>query len=155
MLELFSRNPDVLKPVKDSQLTPIPFGEEVSSLSAILLDDDYYAFITTYKIVLNELSMVDAKVLIPLKAKAWLDLSDRAANGERIDSKTIKKHKNDIVRLFSILSPELRIVLPNSVGTDFDLFLKMFSLETINFKQLELGEMTMDEFISGLSLIFG
>jgi hypothetical protein len=28
-----------------SNLTPIPFGEEVSSLSAILLQEEYYAFL--------------------------------------------------------------------------------------------------------------
>lgn len=31
--------------------------------------------------------------------KAWLDLSERKAAGEDIDSKNIKKHKNDVFRL--------------------------------------------------------
>jgi len=43
MLELFSRVPDVIT-LKDrnAELTPIPIDEEVSSLSAILLNEDYY-----------------------------------------------------------------------------------------------------------------
>ena len=45
MVELFSRAPDSLRPIENGQLTPIPFDEAVSSLSAILLDDAYYAFI--------------------------------------------------------------------------------------------------------------
>lgn len=45
MLELFSRVPDALQITADSQLTPIPVGDEVSSLSAILLNDDYYRLI--------------------------------------------------------------------------------------------------------------
>lgn len=45
MLELFSRKHDVLVLGDDSHLTPIPIDDEVSSLSAILLHDDYYAFI--------------------------------------------------------------------------------------------------------------
>jgi hypothetical protein len=38
MLELFSRAPDTLVLGDDSHLTPIPIDEDVSSLSAILLD---------------------------------------------------------------------------------------------------------------------
>jgi hypothetical protein len=45
MLELFSRRPDVLQVAEGSHLTPIPLGEDISSLSAILLDNDYYDFI--------------------------------------------------------------------------------------------------------------
>lgn len=45
MVELFARAPDGLQPVAGTQLTPIPLDEAVSSLSAILLDEAYYAFI--------------------------------------------------------------------------------------------------------------
>ncbi|MBV8036369.1 hypothetical protein [Roseateles sp.] len=45
MVELFARAPDGLKPAEGSQLTPIPLDEAVSSLSAILLEETYYAFI--------------------------------------------------------------------------------------------------------------
>jgi hypothetical protein len=44
MLELFSRLPDALDHAEGSELTPVPVDDEVSSLSAILMDDDYYAF---------------------------------------------------------------------------------------------------------------
>ena len=45
MLELFCRAPDGIKLAEGSHLTPIPLEEAVASLSAILLDDEYYAFI--------------------------------------------------------------------------------------------------------------
>jgi hypothetical protein len=41
MLELFSRQPDVLQVAEGSHLTPLPVEEEASSLSAILLDNDF------------------------------------------------------------------------------------------------------------------
>ena len=41
MLELFSRQPDVLQVADGSHLTPLPVEEDASSLSAILLDNDY------------------------------------------------------------------------------------------------------------------
>ncbi|MCE1118240.1 MULTISPECIES: hypothetical protein [Pseudomonas] len=44
-LELFSRAPDGFELPEHATLTPIPTDESVSSLSAILLDEDYYAFL--------------------------------------------------------------------------------------------------------------
>ena len=44
MIELFSRKPDNLTLEDTAHLTPIPIDEELSSLSATLLDDDYYTF---------------------------------------------------------------------------------------------------------------
>ena len=46
---------------------------------------------------------MDAAYLIPFKAKAWMDLTDRKAAGEHVDSKNIKKHKNDVFRLTELI----------------------------------------------------
>lgn len=105
MLELFSRQPDVLQVAEGSHLTPLPIEEDVSSLSAILLDNDYYDFIRAGRQEIDGLPMVGAAQLIALKARAWLDLTEREKQGEKIDSKTIKKHKNDVFRLYQILDP--------------------------------------------------
>lgn len=45
MLELFSRKPDAIILAPASYLTPIPVEDEIASLSAILLDDSYYALL--------------------------------------------------------------------------------------------------------------
>ena len=42
MIELFSRRPDFKLHSEDAHLTPLPISEEVSSLSAIMLDNDDY-----------------------------------------------------------------------------------------------------------------
>ena len=42
---------------------------------------------------------MSANYLIPFKARAWMDLTDRKATGVHVDSKNIRKHKNDIFRL--------------------------------------------------------
>lgn len=55
MIELFTRKPDVITLPEDAILTPIPMDEEVSSLSAILLDDNYYKFLRQGRIRLTEL----------------------------------------------------------------------------------------------------
>ena len=43
------------------------------------------------------MSVLNAEHIIPFKAKAWLDLTERKANGEHVDSRDIKKHKNDVL----------------------------------------------------------
>ena len=73
-------------------MTPLPIDEDISSLSAILLDDDYYEFLKQGKVTVDGVTVLDAAYLIPFKAKAWMDLIDRKAAGEHVDSKNIKKH---------------------------------------------------------------
>ena len=58
MLELFSRLPDALHIEGDAHLTPIPVEEEVSSLSAILMNNDYYGFIQSGRLEHDGLSLV-------------------------------------------------------------------------------------------------
>jgi hypothetical protein len=50
-----------------------------------------------------------------LKARAWLDLTERKNNGVSIDEKDIKKHRNDVFRLLQILSPDNKITTPESI----------------------------------------
>lgn len=77
----------------------IHIDDEVSSLSAILLNEDYYSVLLSGKVAVQELSVLRPEYLLLFKAKAFLDLSARKANGEHVDSRDIKKHKNDILRI--------------------------------------------------------
>lgn len=129
MLELFSRNPDNLVLGDDSQLTPIPVAEDASSLSAILMDENYYQFLHQHKITIDGISVVKQECIIPLKARAWLDLNKRKEEGERVDSKNIKKHKNDVFRLFQVISPELRVELSQAIADDMILFFENLAEE--------------------------
>ena len=124
MLELFSRTLDHLTPAAGSQLTPIPFDDEISSLSAILLDDDYYSFLQSGKQIIDGVQIVGAAHLIPLKAHAWIDLTERKKRGQQVDSRNIRKHKNDVFRLFAIVDPDFDDPVPAQVKLDLRLFLK-------------------------------
>jgi len=68
MLELFSRRPDELVLGEDAHLTSIPIGEDVLSLSAILLEQGYYEFLHGHKREIGGVSVVSEVGLIPLKA---------------------------------------------------------------------------------------
>ena len=124
MLELFSRKPDALALGDDSHLTPIPLAGDVSSLSAILLDSNYYDLLHRHKQEIGGVSTVSEECLIPLKARAWLDLTQRKAAGEHVDSKDIKKHRSDVLRLYLVLEPGLRIELPATIREDLVAFLR-------------------------------
>ena len=147
MLELFSRIPDALKLSDDAHLTPIPVDEEQSSLSAILLDDGYYNFIHDSKIDIDGIPTVPPEIIVPLKARAWLDLTERRDAGEKVDGNDIKKHKNDVFRLFQVIEPDKRIALPEVIKADMQRFmeavtadppptLKPFGLGSIKFEEL-------------------
>ena len=144
MLELFSRQPDVLQVAEGSHLTPLPLEEDISSLSAILLDNDYYAFIREGSIEADGVPTVGAARLIALKARAWLDLTERQKRGEKIDSKTIKKHKNDVFRLFQILDPANDPAAPETVKRDIREFITRMRDEDVDLKALGIRGATRE-----------
>lgn len=154
MLELFSRQPDVLQVAEGSHLTPLPIEEDISSLSAILLDDDYYDFIRAGRHEVDGLPMVGAAQLIALKARAWLDLTERAALGETIDSKTIKKHKNDVFRLYQILDPSSDPGAPEAVKKDIREFVSRMHGEEVDLRSLGLRSGTRDGILAEIARVY-
>ncbi len=155
MLELFSRQPDGVTLGDDSHLTPIPLDEEATSLSAILLDNDYYSFIQDGKVEMSGLSLVGPEYLIPLKARAWIDLCQRKEGGEEIDSKSIRKHRNDVIRLYRLLSPDTRIALSHSVKEDMELFVqRVHEQEAVDVKHLGLKQTTLNDVLESLGQIY-
>lgn len=126
MLEIFSRVPDEITLGDGQAIAPIPSEEDAHSLSAILVDDDYYALIREHSEPRDGITFVNPTALIPLKAKAWLDLTKRKKQGESVDSKDINKHRTDIFRLAGTLpgdaGPELLGVIIDDVRSFLDAF---------------------------------
>jgi hypothetical protein len=96
MLEFFSRKPDEINLGEGQEIVPVPAGTDHHSLSAILMDDGYYALIREHRVIRDGLPFADATALIPLKARASADLSKRRDAGEHIDSKNITKHERRV-----------------------------------------------------------
>jgi hypothetical protein len=118
MLELFSRQPERVALQADSRLTPIPVSESVPNLSAILLDETYYGFLMSNRQVIDNVPVVSADCLVPLKARAWLYLSEQQDSGDKIDSRDLKKHKNDVFRVAQVLDPSTTVRVPRRVHED-------------------------------------
>ena len=104
MIEIFSRNPDFIILEDDAVLTPLLIDDEISSLSAILLNEAYYELLKTGQKMVDGIPVLSPTCLIPFKVKAWLDLKERKLNGDQVDSKNIKKHKNDVFRLALLIT---------------------------------------------------
>lgn len=154
MIELFSRKPDAIPLPEDAVLTPLPIDEDISSLSAILLDDDYYEFLKQGKMSVDGVTVLDAAYLIPFKAKAWMDLTDRRAAGEHIDSKNIKKHKNDVFRLTELIDTSVVIEMPGGVYDDMQKFVDRMRDELIDIKQLGLAGRTKEQILRELAELY-
>jgi hypothetical protein len=76
--------------------------------------------------------------LIPFKAKAWLDLNKRAQRGQHVDSRDLKKHRNDIIRMASELVLE-RWELPDEVRSDMETFIQTMNVTDQEIKNLKLN----------------
>lgn len=155
MLELFSRLPDVITVPDDCHLTPIPVDAAISSLSAILMDDDYYAFIRGGVTEIDGLTTIGVERIIPLKAKAWFDLRARQEAGEEGQSRHIKKHRNDVFRLYVILEPDRRVSLEGRVRNDMEQFISQVSDETIDLKAMGIKGQSLDEVLTTLTSVYG
>ena len=154
MIELFTRKLDSIQLLKDAVLTPLPMDEDISSLSAILLDDDYYEFLKQGTVTVGGVTVLDAAYLIPFKAKAWMDLTDRKFAGEHVDSKNIKKHKNDVFRLTELIDTTAKIVAPQGVYADIQEFIYRMKNENVNIEQLGVVGRTKEKILEELKVMY-
>lgn len=105
-------------------------------MSAILLNEAYYELLKNGQMIVDGIPVLTLTYLIPFKAKAWLDLKQRKASGEQVDSKNIKKHKNDVFRLAQLIRPETRQELSVEIAEDMRMFLSEMENEDIDLKSI-------------------
>jgi hypothetical protein len=154
MLELFSRNPKILGSHEPGGIAPMAVEDEIVSLSAILMDEEYYKFIINNKSEVSGIMIAPAHCLIPLKIRAWLDLNERMRNNEKVDSRDIRKHRNDIFRLSQLLTNQPIVNIPTSIINDIMLFVSFMRNEEINFEQLGIKGTTIADVLDLLSKVY-
>ena len=98
MIELLSRHPDVLGEPKGFVIEPLPLGNDTSSMSAIMMDDDFYHFTIEHSRLTDGIRHADPVALVALKAKAYLNLVADKQSGKHVNSKDIKKHRSDVLK---------------------------------------------------------
>lgn len=127
MIEVFASVLPGMEPPPGQTIIPIPAGEEASSLSAILLDSDYYEFVLAQRELLDGLPVIRPAGLIPLKARAWLDLTQRRSGGDTtVKADDVNKHRADIFRLATLLPVGETIPVPEIIASDIQSFLRAF-----------------------------
>ena len=156
MIELFSKEPNFLTGTTGIEVGPLHVDDDVSSLSAILLNEEYYRVMLGGIKTVDGLSVLAETHLIPFKAKAYLDLSERRQQGEQIDSKKIKKHKRDVLRLAQLLGGNERVTLPQSVQNDMTAFLEDCRGDhTANLKQIGIHGVSLDDLLNTMNDVYG
>lgn len=155
MLELFSRRPDTVFLEGEATLTPIPVDEDVSSLSAILLNDDYYRCIQQGKTLVDGVPILSVDYIIPFKMRAFCDLTKRKAEGAQVDTKNIKKHKNDVLKIAQLLSPAQTVVVSAAIKEHMKEFILAIKDEPVDMKSLDLAGLTLENILTVLGNVYG
>lgn len=103
MIELLSRHPDILGEPKGLTIEPIPMDDDLSSLSAIIMDDDLYHFTIEHSHLTDGIRHADSAALIALKTRAYLNLLQEKQVGKHVNTKDIKKYRSDVLKNLVIM----------------------------------------------------
>lgn len=124
VLEIFARNESEI--VLDEGQYIIPIASDSSmKLSAILLDDEYFGLIkeNIHKTGQN-IPLINSVGNICLKARAHRELLERKkVDDSSVDTKDIKKHRNDILKVTLTLVGDERPLIGPTVKTDLEIAL--------------------------------
>ena len=113
----------------------ISSDEDISGLSAIILNDDYYDFMMSGRRIVDGINILDTEYLIPFKMYAWLNnLEKKQKNSKAVHSEDIRKHKNDVFRLLQIA--DKKVNLPESIKSDAERFINMMEKEAVDVREL-------------------
>jgi PleD family two-component response regulator len=91
------------------------------------------------------------EALICLKAKAYLDISERIANGSKEDSKQLRKHKGDIFRLAVMLAENDVFELPGTIKKQMQTFADSIASglpDKTVFKTMGMGSISVEKVFS-------
>ncbi len=127
------------------------FDDDISGLSAILLNDDQYRCILNGVVMMEGLPILSAGYLIPLKINAWTNLVRQRKEGFSIQSGDIAKHKNDVFRLSALLTAGTSIPLPGSLHEELKSFLEVMVSEQIDLSACGLSNQTKQVVLDRIS----
>jgi hypothetical protein len=128
-IELFALDENDLRLEEDQRIIPIDPEEGLYSLSAIMLDPEYFAMIKNNVDLNGRAPCTNTQATIMLKMSAFYDLRKR---GE----KKWKKHRQDILRLSLLLTGDEQIELTGRMQEDFESFMSHLE-EEVNQKMIK------------------
>ena len=139
MIELFSRKPGYHLEINEG-IVPIQIDDDTSSLSAILLNDDFYKFMISGRRVVDGVCVLGAEYLIPFKMYAWTNLLDRKRSGEHVNEKDLRKHKYDVFRLLQIVTAGTKVESEGLVTESIQRYIEEISVvDESEVRLLQMG----------------
>ncbi len=158
-IELLSKFPDVLGKPTGFHLTSIPVGEEIPSLSAILLDEEYYRHTIDSSIIEEGIRIADPLSLLCLKVKAFLNLTEEKKTNPNVRSVDIKKHRDDIFKLLAMrIDPFTTVELSATMKDEVSVFISTMEESFPNQSLRDSLQRTDDDirgFLDIMKEIFG
>lgn len=152
-IELFSKRPEYLKKL-ETTLAPIHVSDKVDSLSAIVLDEDYYRLLKQGAVEVDGVTILGLQYLILFKMKAFIDLRNSKLAGERIDSKKILKHKRDVLRLSVMLEPGRELAVTDRIQSHMEEFIFELVKNPIKLMELGIRDTTYDRLVDNIKKAF-
>jgi hypothetical protein len=140
-IEFFSRSAFPL--AIPEGITPVHVDDDISSLSAIVLDDDYYNLLKNGCEKVNGIRILKVEYLIVFKMYARINLKAEKESGKQVNEKDFKKHKNDVFRLLRLIPPELKVALPEKIKHHIGRFLESMQKEPLD--EQVLGTISKDD----------
>lgn len=158
-IELLSRYPDVLGEPTGFHLTPIPVGEKIPSLSAILLDEEYYYHTIGSSVIEDGIRIANPLSLLCLKVKAFLNLTEEKKTNPDVRSGDIKKHRDDVFKLLAMrIDPLTPIELSDTMKGELSIFVEIMEKSLPNQSLRDSLQRTDDDirgFLGIMKEIFG
>lgn len=151
-LELFARPPSELKLSANARYVRLEVEDAQVSLSALLLNEAYYAAIQDHRTIVDGIPILQPSLLIPFKARAYLDLAERQ-KVEGIDSNKVVKHARDIFRLVRLLRTDETIALPAALQDDVRGFVAAMAKLAIKPRDFDVN-LTREEGLAILTQVY-
>ena len=159
-IELFCRIPESIVLPEDIRIVHISNNyDDLSSFSAIMMDDEYYNFAIKHSTQMQGVQVLDKFALIIFKSKAFVSNLTRKKSGQHVHQDDIDKHKRDVYRLSFLLDEEYEeIDLPETIANDMRLFIRTIADYPINTKNISnymgVAEINQRDFILKLEKVF-
>lgn len=138
-IELFAAEEYGIELDEGQRIIPIDPDEGLYSLSAIMLDKEYFEMIKNNIVDIDGVPCSNSQATILLKMSAMYDLYHR-------EDKKWKKHRRDILKLALLLTGDERIVLTGRMIDDVNFFME--HLDTLipkEIKQIVSGAVSINK----------
>lgn len=136
-IELLTGIPDIVIP-EDIRIVHLRAKDGRYSLSAILLQDDYYNLVSAgCAETRNGMPTVRPDILALLKAKAYLNLLRDKDGGRFVSERDLKKHRNDVFQLSYLFRGRYAGELPELVKSDMAEFLSLYSTSNAEWNEIQ------------------